>query len=145
MFHNVLVIVVLLNGLLAGTFLGSSLVEHSARVLNGPDWLAYKQAKEAVFGPVMPVFFVIVFISSLLIAVLGPQKQAFGITSALLFVALVITVVVHLPLNKQFQGWSTGCLPSGWDRARRRWRNWNWARSACAIAAFTAAVSPIAS
>ena len=129
---------VFLNGILAGIFLCSCLVEHAARTLSGSHWIAYKQAKEAVFGPVMPVLFGVVLISSIVVAVMGPHRFAFSTTCVLLILALLITVLIHLPLNKLFQGWSTDALPDGWDHARDRWRKWNWVRCAFAVAAFCA-------
>ena len=128
-----------LNGLLAGIFIGSCLIEHAMRTLNAPDWIAYKQAKEALFGPVMPVVFAVVLIATVVLAFLGPHRVAFATASLLLVAALLITVAVHLPLNRAFGGWSAEAHPPDWSPARRRWRDWNWVRGGLAVLAFAAA------
>lgn len=129
-----------LDAVLAGMFVCASMMEHATRVLNGPQWIAYKQAKEAVFGPAMPV----VFGAVLVVAVVAAAVIRAGglvVSAALLGVVLVITVLVHVPLNRIFQSWSDQACPSDWDRKRRRWRNWNLARSALSLVALGSALA----
>lgn len=128
--------VTLLDGLLAGIFIGSSMVEHAARVLGASFWIAYKQAKEAVFAPVMPVLFSLGLIVTAAAAPLQPEPWALAGATALMAVVLGITVRIHLPLNKRFQTWSPQSHPVTWDADRRRWRNWNLVRTALMCVAF---------
>ena len=129
----------LLCGLLAGTFLGSTMVEHAARVLTGPQWIAYKQAKEVTFGAVMPGFLAVTMLALVAASVVAASPAAtwaFGVAVALLAVALAITVVVHLPINRFIQSADPAAVAAEWDEQRRRWRQWNLARCALAVLAF---------
>jgi uncharacterized membrane protein len=128
-----------LQGVLAGVFLGSALVEQAMAVLEAREWVAYKQAKERLFGPVMPAFFGVTLLAGVATLVLAPGTTA-GVAVGLLVAALVVTVVVHLPLNRVFQSWSPDAAPAGWNGLRARWRSWNWVRCAMAMAAFAVVV-----
>ena len=125
----------LANGMLAGIFICSCLIEHAERRLSASHWLAYKQNKEALFGPIMPTIFGGVLSLSLGLAIFSRQHVIFGAAVGFLVIALAITAVVHLPLNRRFQHWSSEEIPADWDDARRRWREWNWLRAAPVVAA----------
>jgi uncharacterized membrane protein len=130
----------LLAGVLAGVFLCSAMVEHAERTLGAAEWIAYKQAKERLFGPVMPAFFGLTLVAAVLVALFfQPMPASWGVV-ALLVAALLVTVIVHLPLNRVFQGWTVASHPADWDDARRRWRNWNWLRCILAVGAFALTV-----
>ena len=126
---------VAVDGLLAGVFLGSCMMEHAARQLPIQHWIPYNRAKDAVYGPIMPVFF-----SATLLLSAGTtwriQAVGQGIATSLLAVAGVITVRVNLPLNAEFRRWSCSDHPAAWDAARQRWRNWNLTRGVLVVAAF---------
>ena len=136
---------VFLKFTLFGVFLGSSLVEHAMRNLPGPTWVAYKQAKERIFGPVMPAIFGIGLLVSLTAAVVARQHAPLAVAAALMVAALVITVAVHLPLNGQFQAWDAHSAPQNWSELRARWRNWNWVRTVLVAAAALIASAVISS
>lgn len=137
-FHNLLV---LLDGVLAGVFVGSSMVEHAARTLPAPDWIAYKQAKEAVFGPVMPVAFGVALVATTGGAALLTPHAALAAAVASLGIVLLVTITIHLPLNRRFQTWDSSDYAVTWDEDRRRWRQWNVCRAALAVAAFALVVA----
>ena len=125
------------EGVNAGIFLGSCLIEQAARTLSSSDWLAYKQAKERVFGPVMPAYFGLTLILSIIATVLSDAAVNHALSTLLLTGALIITVAVHLPLNTRFERWQPTTMPGDWDKDRTRWRNWNWVRGLLALMAFT--------
>jgi uncharacterized membrane protein len=126
----------LFTGLLAGVFLCSGMVEHSARRLGAENWIGYKQSKERLFGPVMPVFFGVGLLVSVAAAFLAHAHLPFALASFLLAAVLAVTVAVHVPLNRRIQGWSAQQAPEDWNAARRRWRDWNVLRCVLAVAAF---------
>ena len=133
----------LLSGLLAGTFIGSTMVEHAARMLNASNWIAYKQAKEVTFAAVMPASLLLTIVALAAATVAGSATRtswSFGFAALCLLGVLVITVVVHLPINKFIQAASQDLIPAAWDEQRRRWRGWNLARCALAILAFALAL-----
>jgi uncharacterized membrane protein len=130
---------VFLDGLMAGVVLGSALVEQSARSLPAEGWIRYKQAKERVFGPVMP-FLLAAAVAASSVAAFGSTRAAFCIATLLLLLLLAVTVVVHIPLNQAIEAFPPSVPPTDWIGARDRWRSWNWARATAAVAAFGAAV-----
>ncbi|HEX7667717.1 MAG TPA: DUF1772 domain-containing protein [Polyangiaceae bacterium] len=129
-------LVTLLDGLLAGLFIGSSMVEHGARAFTPSVYIPYKHAKEAVFGPVMPVAFNLCLVLTAIAAFVTPSHLTFGVAAALMTLVMTITITIHLPLNKTFQSWSPDVYPVTWKEGRARWRNWNLVRAAFVIAAF---------
>jgi uncharacterized membrane protein len=129
-----------LDGLLAGVFLASALVEQAMAATEASAWLVYKQAKEVVFGAVMPPFMLGGILVSLAAAIVGPAPTRFAVATALLVLAMAVTVVVHLPLNKRFTAWTVDAMPPDWSDDRRRWRVWNWGRTATVLLAFAALV-----
>lgn len=132
-------VALILNGLLAGTFIGSAMMEHAARTLPSSAWIAYKQAKEVTFGAVMPAFLMATIVASAALAISGTTRLAFGIVALLLVAVLAVTVAVHLPINKLIQAGGPGVVPTQWNELRTRWRVWNWARCGLAVAAFLVA------
>jgi uncharacterized membrane protein len=68
-----------------------------------------------------------------------------GLAAALLVgVGLVITVLVHFPINAQILSWTPEAPPPDWRQVADRWRDANLIRSAGAIAAFVLLVIPAA-
>lgn len=120
---------IFLDVALFGLFLASSLVEHAMRNLPQSTWLPYKQAKERVFGPIMPALFGAGLLLSLVAAFVAREHLRFGVAAAFMVATLVITVAIHLPLNRRFQSWDRHSTPAEWSDLRSRWRNWNWLRT----------------
>lgn len=129
-----------LEGLLAGTFFGSLLLEQAAGRLDLSDWLPFNRAKEAAYGSTMPVFFAATLLASVVAAVWGAGRPNLILAALALGLAGVITVRFHLPLNETFKGWSREHHPADAGRLRDRWRRWNVARGALAILAFALTV-----
>ena len=129
-----------LEGLLAGTFVGSMMLERAAGRLELTDWIPYNQAKDAAYGAAMPAFFAATLIASILGAVFGAEHRSFTLAALALGLAGLITVRVHLPLNAAFKTWSRQHHPADADQLRTRWRRWNVARGVLAITAFALAI-----
>ena len=131
---------VIIDGLLAGVFVCSAMVEHAMRTLDAPNWLAYVHAKEKVFGPVMPIFFLAGLVATVVTAVISATHQSATIAALALGGAGVITGAVNLPLNARFKVWSTADHPPGWALQRARWQRWTVFRTILAVVAFAAIV-----
>lgn len=127
-----------IDGLLAGVFVCSAMVEHAMRTLDAPHWIAYVQAKEKVFGPVMPIFFGIGLVTTIVDAAVSWPHMGLAIAAVALGGAGAITGAVNLPLNALFKTWSATEHPADWAIARTRWRRWTLARTALAVVAFAA-------
>ena len=125
-----------IDGLLAGMFIGSSLVEHAAASLTPSTWVAYKHAKEAVFAPVMPAVFITCLIATAAAAVVLPAHFPLSVAVGLMALTFAITATVHLPLNATFQTWTSTDYPVTWDAGRARWRHWNIIRTILVIIAY---------
>lgn len=82
---------IFVDGLLAGLFIGSSLVEHAAASLKPSPWIAYKHAKEAVFAPVMPAIFMTCLLSTFAAAILLPAHLLLALAAGLMSVVFAIT------------------------------------------------------
>jgi len=132
--HYVLMAAQFASAVLAGMFIGVSMVEHAMRTLPAPDWIAYKQAKERVFGRAMPRIFGAILLLCLATAATWRELETV-IAAVLLLIVLAITVVVHLPLNRRFQDWGSTSYPVNWDADRRRWRDWNMLRALLVVGA----------
>ena len=129
-----------LEGLLAGTFVGSMMLEQAAGRLELADWIPYSQTKEAAYGSAMPTFFAATLLASILAAIFGAEHRTLTLAALALGLAGVITVRIHLPLNAAFKTWSRQHHPADADDLRTRWRRWNVARGVLAIAAFALAI-----
>ena len=128
-----------IDGLLAGVFLGSGLMEQAAKSLDARTWIRYKQAKERVFGRVMPPFLLSAIGASAAATLLPHRNLAFSVTALLLIVVMVITLVIHLPLNRAVDATSPDDVETEWHRMRDRWRCWHWVRTVAAAAGFITA------
>ena len=124
------------DGLVSGIFIGSALVEHAARVLPFGHWTAYRQAKERVFGAVMPPLMVVAIALPGVAALTSSNGLLYAAAVALLLAALLVTVAVHLPLNRQVMGYAVEAPPADWVAVRQRWQRGNWVRTMFAIAGF---------
>jgi uncharacterized membrane protein len=129
-----------LNGLMAGIMVASALIEQSAKALPADSWVRYKQAKERVFGRVMPPLLLSAIVASLAAAVFQRHGCAFGAAALLLVILLAVTLIVHAPLNRAVDAFFLDPPPGSWVQARDRWRRWNLARVAAAAAAFAATI-----
>jgi hypothetical protein len=53
---------------------------------------------------------------------------------ALFVVALLITLLVEVPLDNQFEGWTVTTLPANWQELRDRWEWFHVIRSWVSVA-----------
>jgi uncharacterized membrane protein len=85
-------------------------------------------------GP-MSVLMPAAVLSAIVLAVLlyrRRQTQASIFTMAafaLLLVAMIITLVVNVPIDRQIQSWTTGTLPPDWSAIRDRWEFYHGLRT----------------
>jgi uncharacterized membrane protein len=129
-------VAVFLGGLLAGIFVGSGLVEHAVSSLPAISWVRYRQAKERVFGRVMPPMLFAAILASAIGAILTTHRAALGCATLLLVAVLAVTLKIHLPLNHAIDAYLPEAPPDDWGTARTSWRRWHWVRTVLAVAAF---------
>jgi uncharacterized membrane protein len=54
--------------------------------------------------------------------------------SGLFIVALLVTVIVEVPIVKQFETWTVSKLPGNWQQMRNRWESFHLVRIIASIA-----------
>jgi hypothetical protein len=121
-------VTLLLFSLVTGVFWGTwfSRSRSMAEITPGT-FLEVGRLMIANLGGPMSVLMPMALLSALLLCVLlfrGRQSRANLFSSAalvLMAVALVITLVVNVPIDRQIQLWTTAALPPEWSAIRDRW------------------------
>jgi hypothetical protein len=139
-------IAVLLSGLLAGSGLAIALLEAN---LGGSSsfYTEYKQLVIRAYTIPLPVLGGGSILASAAIAFLGRRdKMTVWLASTaglLVAIGLVITLLVHFPINAEIMTWSPQAPPADWKQLADRWREANLIRSAAAIIAFVLLLVPL--
>jgi uncharacterized membrane protein len=63
--------------------------------------------------------------------------------TALLVVALIITLSVNVPIDDAIAGWTVDTLPSDWTTIRNRWEVYHAARTLISLAGFGSALAAV--
>lgn len=121
----------LVTGVFWGTWLGLS---RSMTSLSPETFLDVADAMIGSLGTIMALLMPAALFSTLPVLYLLYRKRpkAFYVTLAgLMFfvLALLITVLIEVPLDIQFQQWTAVTLPANWQQLRERWEFWHVIRS----------------
>jgi uncharacterized membrane protein len=135
-------VTLLLFSLVTGVFWGTwfSLSRSMAEITPGT-FLEVGRLMIANLGGPMSVLMPMALLSALLLCVLlfrGRQSRATLFSSAalvLMAVALVITLVVNVPIDRQIQTWTTAALPPEWSAIRDRWEFYHGLRTLLSLGA----------
>src|SRR5262245_34165817 len=135
-------VTLLLFSLVTGVFWGTwfSLSRSMASITPGT-FLEVGRVMIANLGGPMSVLTPMALLSALVLCVLllrGRQFQASLFASAalvLMAMALVITLVVNVPIDRQIQSWTTAALPPDWRAIRDRWEFYHGLRTLVSLAA----------
>ena len=82
---------------------------------------------------------------TILVMILGilvyPDKSASGfyldmIAFILFIAALLITLIVEVPIDRQIKGWTISTLPVNWTGLRHKWQKYHTLRTFICIASF---------
>jgi uncharacterized membrane protein len=133
---------VFVDGIVAGIFVGSAMVEHTAAALPGSAWTAYRHNKERLFGRVMPPLMVAAIVLPAARSLYPPGRfQPWFLAAAgLMIAALAVTLVRHIPLNRTIDRFAVSDPPENWRIIRARWQSGHLLRTMLTIGAFFAAV-----
>ena len=137
-------VTLLLFSLVTGVFWGTwfSLSRSIAGITPGT-FLEVGRLMIANLGGPMSVLMPAALLSALVLCVLlfrGRQTRANLFASAafvLMVVALVITLLVNVPIDRQIESWTTSTLPPGWQAIRDRWEFYHGLRTLVSLAALT--------
>jgi hypothetical protein len=125
----------LVTGVFWGTWLGLS--RPMARV-SPETFLEVGQAMISSLGITMAVLMPAAMLTTLPVLYLlyrrRPKRFYTTLIGFMLFVvALLITLLVEVPLDFQFQQWTLATLPSNWQQLRNRWEWFHFLRSWFAV------------
>jgi uncharacterized membrane protein len=130
---------IVLTGVLAGAVLGTWLSEVSLRG-SSELWIAYHQAVTPAYKRVVPPLGMLALIAA--VGVLATswsssrdRRLTLGATACLL-VGLVVTVVVHFPINAEIATWQPATVFADWQQLQQRWLAAHALRTVAAVAGF---------
>ena len=134
-FINIL-LVSLVTGVFWGTWLGLS---RSMTSLSKETFLEVAHAMIGNLGTIMALLMPAAMLATLPVLYLlyRIRSQAFFPTllGFLLFVvALLVTLLVEVPLDMEFERWTVTTLPANWQELRDRWEWWHVVRSWVSVA-----------
>ncbi len=135
-------VTLLLFSLVTGVFWGTwfSLSRSMAEITPGT-FLEVGRLMIANLGGPMSGLMPSALLSALVLCVLlfrGRQPRASLFASAalvLMAMALVVTLVVNVPIDRQIQSWTTDTLPPDWKAIRDRWEFYHGLRTLVSLAA----------
>lgn len=95
------------------------------------------------YDPFMPIVHALTCVLNVVLAVVAPsaaQRTLFGAAAVTLAVVMAISVIKNVPVNRYVMSLDPQHRPEDWAQRdpRRRWRNWNLARTSLALAALAA-------
>jgi uncharacterized membrane protein len=85
----------------------------------------------------MPAALLSALISTVLLLRRGQTRRSVFTVSAfvLLLVAMIITLIVNVPIDRQIQSWTTTTLPADWSAIRDRWELYHGLRTLVSLTA----------
>ena len=132
----------LLFSLVTGVFWGTWFsLSRSMSEITPTTFLEVGRLMIANLGGPMSVLMPAALLSALVLCMLlfrGGHTRASLFASAalvLMVLALVITLVVNVPIDRQIQSWTTATLPADWRAIRDRWEFYHGLRTLVSLAA----------
>lgn len=140
------VMAVVAVGLVAGLLLGSGLSSYTSRELPEMSWVLRFQAEDRLFSRVMPPCFLttLLLLAAVCLLSRGMTRGMFGVAGLLMLIAIVWTVRLEVPLNREIQSWTAGAAPATWAQVRDQWLRNHLVRTLLCGAAFLCAVGGLA-
>ena len=125
----------LVTGVFWGTWLGLS---RSMSSLSAETFLEVGHAMIGNLGTIMAILMPVAMLSTLPVLYLlyrrRPKRFYLTLIGFSLFIAaLLITLLVEVPLDFQFQQWTVTTLPANWQELRDRWEWFHFLRSWVAV------------
>jgi hypothetical protein len=142
MIKTVQFVTLLLFSLVTGVFWGTWFsLSRSIAAITPATFLEVGGIMIGNLGGPMSVLMPAAVLSAMILGVLlyrRRQTQASMFTIAafvLLLVAMIITLVVNVPIDRQIQSWTTGTLPPDWSAIRDRWEFYHELRTLLSLLA----------
>ena len=127
------------TGIAAGVGVETVLQNGASRSLPAEAYVAMHQQLERMHARVMPIVVNLALAASVVVAALERNRPvtlslALGGIGALL-VAIGLTLIFELPINREIQSWPASAPPVKWIDARERWIAFNNVRQAAMFVA----------
>jgi uncharacterized membrane protein len=137
---------IVLFALVMGVFWGTWLsLSRTMDQLPAPTFVAVGHQMIHNLGTPMAILVPLALLSALAtLALLWPGRPTarfwwLAAGFALLVAALVITLAIEVPIDRQIQDWTAATLPGDWRSIQARWERWHTTRTFLSIAAVIAA------
>jgi len=136
-------VAIILSGVLAGAILGTWLSEVSLGN-SAESWIAYHQAITPAYTLAVPPVGGLALLATFA-ALASSWRNArirWFLLAAMgcLFVGMLVTVVVHFPINDAIMTWQPDTPPADWQDLRARWLTAHAVRTVVAVAGFALVV-----
>ena len=131
---------ILLSALITGVFWGSWLgLSRSMSTFRPETFLAIASAMIGNLGTIMAILVPAALLTTLPVLYLLYRRRSNAFYTVLggfafLVVALLITLIVEVPLDMEFQTWTLSTLPANWEQLRDRWEWYHVLRSWASVA-----------
>ena len=132
---------IMLSALVAGVFWGPWLgLSRSIADLSPEVFLAVGHTMIGNLAPIMPLLMPAAILSTIVSAFLLYRRRSTALYPTLaglvlLLVALLVTLVVEVPIDRQIQSWTMESLPADWQQLRDRWESFHVIRTFAALLA----------
>jgi uncharacterized membrane protein len=132
-------VAVVLTGILAGAVVAAWLTD--AAVGGSAElWIGYHQAVTTAYTLLLPPVGALALVAALAAVVVCRHRRrdrrlVAGAVGCLL-AGLLVTVVVHFPMNSEIATWQAARPPVDWQQVRDRWLTGHAVRATLAVAAF---------
>lgn len=127
------------TGIAAGVGVETLLQNGFSRSLPAEVYVAMHRRLERVHARVMPIFVNLALVASVVVAILERSRPlSLGLVLSgigALLVAIGLTVVFELPINREIKNWGASTPPEKWSDARERWIAFNNVRQAAMLVA----------
>jgi uncharacterized membrane protein len=137
---------IILFALVMGVFWGTWLsLSRTMDQLSAPTFLTVGHQMIHNLGTPMAILLPLALLSALAaLTLLWPARPTarfwwLAAGFALLVAALVITLTIEVPIDRQIQDWTAATLPGDWRSIQARWERWHTTRTFLSIAAVIAA------
>src|ERR1700735_614931 len=130
-------ITIIVSGLMVGNELTVALFLHPT--LNGLRDGVHAQTVQAfakLFGRVMPFWYAVTAILTLILALLDRQNALLISSAAVWIFAIIYTVIFPVPINNRISSWDQSRLPVNWKRDRQQWDRYHRIRVVILLVAF---------
>jgi uncharacterized membrane protein len=141
---------VFLFALVVGVFWGTWFsLSRSMNAITAPTFLEVGHTMIANLGGPMALLMPATLVSALPVLFAtyrGRRRGSFYLIlvgTALLVVALVITLRVNVPIDDAIAAWTVDTLPSDWTGIRNRWEAYHAARTFISLAGFASAMAAL--